>query len=752
MATINEENAILGTQGDDILHGDQSGDYTNDTLIGGLGNDTLYGHSGNDTYVFNRGDGQDSIIEQAFHGRPDDEFNVEGELRYGDDTLLFGENIAPSDIALTPDGNDLVVSINNTTDSIRLVGYAGNFSASVEYIQFEDGTKWYLSGKHSQIFAAQSSENNDTIVGYYTNDVLNGLAGDDVLEGRNGFDTLIGGTGNDTLKGGGDGDVYICNLGDGKDTVIDEYISSNDFRYGEFDSFINTLSFGSGIAQSDLLLKRTENNELEIRIQGTDDQITVTQQFQAEHDSIGIIQFADGSSWSQSDIRSRVLAASQTEGDDVVRGWVNTNDTLNGRGGNDTLYGASGNDTLNGGLGNDTLYGGEGKDTYVVNQGDGQDTIIETPSAYYPNTEDTIALGVGIQASDLELSRIDNDLILSFKNSTDQIQVSGYFGLEQRFTEVDDDLPSQIYGYHDIEANSIEFIQFSDGTVWDTGAIRAHVEVSIASLNDDTLGGSAANDSLNGRAGDDYIYGYAGDDTLVGGLGNDRLDGGAGNDTLYGGFGDDVLYGGQGQDALYAGDGDDMLGGGDRNDWLYGGKGSDILKGGYGNDMLYGQDGDDQLLGEQGDDVLYGGQGNDTLDGGAGDDWLYGGAGNDTFLFGKASGNDTLYTYETRSTDNDRLVLGEDISQYNVFFQKAGNDLKLSLFNVGNTLTVQGWYLKPANRLDHIQLSNGKELLMSQVDNLVQAMSAFAPPVAGQTTLPVGYQTAVNPVIAASWQ
>ncbi|WP_427501730.1 hypothetical protein ACQE3E_23960 (plasmid) [Methylomonas sp. MED-D] len=42
-------------------------------------------------------------------------------------------------------------------------------------------------------------------------------------------------------------------------------------------------------------------------------------------------------------------------------------------------------------------------------------------------------------------------------------------------------------------------------------------------------------------------------------------------------------------------------------------------------------------------------------------------------------------------------------------------------------------------------------MLDSQVENLVSAMTAFAPPAASQTTLPTEYQTALAPVIAANW-
>jgi hypothetical protein len=42
--------------------------------------------------------------------------------------------------------------------------------------------------------------------------------------------------------------------------------------------------------------------------------------------------------------------------------------------------------------------------------------------------------------------------------------------------------------------------------------------------------------------------------------------------------------------------------------------------------------------------------------------------------------------------------------------------------------------------------------LDSQVDQLVGAMAAFAPPAAGQTSLPQNYKEALNTVIASNWQ
>lgn len=54
--------------------------------------------------------------------------------------------------------------------------------------------------------------------------------------------------------------------------------------------------------------------------------------------------------------------------------------------------------------------------------------------------------------------------------------------------------------------------------------------------------------------------------------------------------------------------------------------------------------------------------------------------------------------------------------------------------------------------MEQFRTADGQTLLDSQVQALVSAMAAFAPPAQGQTTLPEAYQAALAPVIAASWQ
>lgn len=73
---------------------------------------------------------------------------------------------------------------------------------------------------------------------------------------------------------------------------------------------------------------------------------------------------------------------------------------------------------------------------------------------------------------------------------------------------------------------------------------------------------------------------------------------------------------------------------------------------------------------------------------------------------------------------------------------------------IGSTdkMTMSNWYPGDAYHVEQFKTSDGEPLLDSQVQNLVNAMAAFAPPAAGQSTLPAAYATALPPVLAANWQ
>ncbi len=159
-----------------------------------------------------------------------------------------------------------------------------------------------------------------------------------------------------------------------------------------------------------------------------------------------------------------------------------------------------------------------------------------------------------------------------------------------------------------------------------------------------------------------------------------------------------------------------------------------------------------ELYGNSGNNVLTGNGGSDTLNGGAGTDTLVGGAGNDTYQFGRGYGADLVQENDGTSGNTDIARFLAGISEYQLWFQRTGNNLVATVIGTSDKLTVQNWYLGNANHVEQFKTAEGKTLLDSQVQNLVNAMAAFSPPAPGQETLPPNYATALNPVIAANWQ
>ena len=191
-------------------------------------------------------------------------------------------------------------------------------------------------------------------------------------------------------------------------------------------------------------------------------------------------------------------------------------------------------------------------------------------------------------------------------------------------------------------------------------------EIINGGSNDDTIDGTDNDDYVQSGSGNNRIRTGGGKDTIDGGDGNDDIGGGNDDDFLKGGGGNDTVDGGLGNDLVYAGLGDlgddtvmgsggfDSLGGGAGNDKLDGGDNDDLLWGRFGDDTVDGGTGDDMLYNGEGSDTVMGGTGDDTLWAGAGDDVLSGGSGEDVFIFGAASGNDTISDFELA---NDSLDL-----------------------------------------------------------------------------------------------
>lgn len=422
------------------------------------------------------------------------------------------------------------------------------------------------------------------------------------------------------------------------------------------------------------------------------------------------------------------------DGDDIIYGG-DGNDIINGGKGVDVLHGGAGDDTLttelyswnnvfDGGVGNDMIVGSYAKDTYLFNLGDGQDTIEDQDywddftnhGDWDPNFWDELHFGTDIAVSDITVIRNGNNLILRHSNGEDSVSIQNWFTYK---------------------AYRIERIMFADGTVW-TPADLAKLTL--------TATGSDTNDTLNGWIGNDRLLGLAGDDILLGAEGNDILQGGSGHDTLHGGIGNDLLEGGEGNDILNGNAGDDVLDGGDGNDVLNGNEGADILRGGAGDDTLT-------------TDWL---SWNNTFEGGGGKDKIVGSYAKDTYVFNRGDGQDTIedcdywndFTNHAEWDPNfrDELHFGNGVNSDQLWFSRNGNDLKISVIGSADQITVTSWYVGNAYQIEVLKSGDGKALLSSQVQNLVNAMASFNPPSSGQLTLPQNYKEALQVPLASSWE
>lgn len=114
-------NILIGGAGNDSL----AGDTGNDTLSGGTGADTLTGGAGNDIYRFAKGDGADTIVESG--------------LLADNDQLVFGSNVKSDDLWFRQDGNNLVISVLGTDDSVTVQNWFSGTGNVIEEIRAGDG-------------------------------------------------------------------------------------------------------------------------------------------------------------------------------------------------------------------------------------------------------------------------------------------------------------------------------------------------------------------------------------------------------------------------------------------------------------------------------------------------------------------------------------------------------------------------------------------------------------------------------------
>lgn len=97
------------------------------------------------------------------------------------------------------------------------------------------------------------------------------------------------------------------------------------------------------------------------------------------------------------------------------------------------------------------------------------------------------------------------------------------------------------------------------------------------------------------------------------------------------------------------------------------------------------------------------------------------------------------------------LSFGTGIATNQLWFERVGNGLEVSIIGSSDKATFLSWYSGSSFQVEQINVGD-KTWLNTDVEKLVQPMASFSAPASDQTTLPDSYQTASAPVIAANWR
>ncbi|WP_269141006.1 calcium-binding protein [Steroidobacter gossypii] len=467
-----------GTELSEILSGTAANDFINagdgddvvsamegaDELSGGLGDDSLFGGSGDDTYIYAVGDGQDVIYEES------------GSR----DVLRFAAGIAPADVLVLQEGEDLILQVGDIAadDSIRIVGWHAAEGRNIERIEFADGTVWspldvdaQLPGNHRPRLALPIADQLAPPDESFSFTIPSGAFAD---------------------PNPGDQLTYSASLADG--SALPAWLT--------FDPA--TLTFSGTPSDAHGGISRIA--------------ITVTDQ-------------AGLSTTTEVNVRVPVpVELIGTNGDDTLTAATPDIHSIHGLDGDDILRGSNGEDVLEGGSGSDRLVGGGGSDTYVFEAADfdqpNMDVILgERDSA--AESIDVIRFGAGIRPEDVRVSAVHDsagvDLVLSLST-----QASRYF---QEIT-VRNGFSTQ-FG-HEI----LDQVRFADGTIWDREYL--YQVAVLGSERDDWITGFDRDDVIRGYGGVDELNGGGGNDDIAGGAGHDLINGQAGDDTYRFGRGQGV--------------------------------------------------------------------------------------------------------------------------------------------------------------------------------------------------------------------
>ena len=646
------------TSGDDIIEGF----WFDDVLDGGAGNDVLIGGNGGDTYVFGYGYGSDRIVELPS--------NV---LSGSDDRILFKEGVLPADVIFERAAgtyDDLIIKLVGSSDQLYVEGLFSSFGIAqdfrkIEEFHFTDGTVLTFEQVQQALISSETT------------------IGDDLIRGFEGADVLDGGAGNDILKGWDGADTYKFDIGGGNDIIEEEVVVAT--KAGG-----DKVEFGPGVTVANASVSRV-GDDLVFNFTGATDTLTIRNQFGSVYSRVEEFHFADGTIWSDAFIKQQIVGGAPSDGDDILTGFEDAEDVLDG------------------GAGNDQLDGLGGADTYIFDVDYGHDVITESVTDVRGHQGDRVQFGAAITPQMIELARINDDLVISLAGVDDTLTIKNQFRLH---------------------FEDIEFFEFTDGTVWTDADIRSKLlEQSATEGNDTIVGYRYTSDILDGGAGDDHLNGGNRGDTYVFGLGygHDVIQ--ETNSDVRFHRGDKVLFNSSitPSNVYMVRVGDDLV-------LTFDGATDQLtVKNQFGISTLRIEtfefsDGTvwtaehvkTEVLAQavsSGDDTLIGYDDRaDILDAGAGNDFLDGANGSDTYVFDIGYGQDTIRE-TSNATDRgvDVVQFGPLVDQGNILLSRAGDDLVIGIAQTTDSLTIKNQFGANNFRIETFRFADGTELTIDSI-------------------------------------
>ena len=667
-----------------------------DILIGGKGDDTLIGKAGNDIYIFSKDFGNDTIIEE------NSDKNV----------IKFADGISKDDLLFKKLNNDLVILQNKNSVTIKDMFNGASINSKIDKIVFDDGSSITNREFINLAVANSSSNENDTLIGYFDDDyVLDALDGNDTIITNGGNDVLIGGAGDDTLKGGKGNDTYKFELNHGKDIIEDNIGKETIVINGKTKE---DLIFTYDATTTDLIINYEDNKN---------DSITIKKWKYMDNLTI---KFDDNSYIDDRYITNKIKTINSDSDTSEVGIYYNTN-LEDG----DDVY------VIKKDAGKLSIYDNFTLHSYKVDGGN--DTIkfdeISSNEVVYKMSGNNLLIGIAEENKKFE----GLNTVVTIKNWTSKHNRIENFAFSDKTLSQNDIIDkfskSENFLFQTDESDKATFK--NGGVIY---ALDGDDEIVSVENKSEVYGNEGndkitANGTIYGNEGDDTLKGYNGDDTIYGGEGDDILIGASGDDFLQGDSGDDTyvfaknwgndtinnfdktgkdtvkfidniskedLIFARGVDGvnvtndlfIYSSDKkhsikvigffNDLKIDNDRKiefikfdneDTL---KSDDIkylvLNGSDYNDVIKGYNEDYVLSSKAGDDIIYGGNKNDTLIGGTGNDTLQGGDGDDKYIFNLGDGKDEIYDIN----GNDIIEFGKSITKDSLIVIRDGeNNLKI---------------------------------------------------------------------------